>query len=91
MNCTELGFANASSSVLLWEDARTISEAIYNWGVELAKHDPESLFQLIINDHMLICTKEPVREIVERFDGIIGCVLPIVTIEVKFSSCRLLL
>ena len=61
MDCSKLSFCDASAGIFLREDARSIRKAVYDGGVELPKHKPQSFFQLIVNDHVLVRAEQPVR------------------------------
>lgn len=68
------------------EHARSVSETIYDRRMKLSQHEPQSFFELIVDNHVLIDAEQSVGEVFERLDGEIDRVLPIIAVKVELST-----
>jgi hypothetical protein len=68
VNSAKLGLGNIGLGSALGEDTRAVCETVYDGRIELAQHEAQSFLELIVNDHMLVCSKETMRQVIKGAD-----------------------
>ena len=57
VDSTKLGLGDVGLGSALRKDSRTVCETVYDGRIELAQHEAQSFLELIVNDHVLVCSK----------------------------------
>lgn len=57
MDSSKVSLADAATGLFLGENTRAVGETVDNGRIKLAQHHTQGLFELIVDNHMLVDAK----------------------------------